>query len=137
MLRSFMLRLKLPCCLLNFHFFFQRCLFFFSKKNSTFTLYCISHLVMSCVCKQKYFSSFFMSADLSVSSPCGITLWHPYTQLAFRINNFSLKTIRPRDMLLLLKDTFSIKDDKSFTACRCVCLSVPQSCYKRGIPPKV
>ena len=42
---------------------------------------------------------FFMSADI-MASLCGV-----------RVNNFS-KSTRPRDMILLLKDTLSIEDDK-------------------------
>ena len=33
------------------------------------------------------------------------------------VNDFS-KTARPRDMLLILKDTLSIEDEKLFKACR-------------------
>ena len=58
------------------------------------------------------------SADI-MASLCGV-----------RVNNFSSKTTRPRDMLLILKDTLSIEDEKLFKACRSVCLSVPQSHYK-------
>ena len=41
------------------------------------------------------------SADI-MASLCGV-----------RMNNFSSKTTRPRDMLYFLKDTLSIEDDKS------------------------
>ena len=50
------------------------------------------------------------------------------------MNNFSSKSTRPTDMLLLLKDTLSIEDDKLFKACRSVCLSVHQNHMKRGPP---
>ena len=33
-----------------------------------------------------------------------------------------LQTTRPRDMLIFLKDTLTIKDEKLFKACRSVCL---------------
>ena len=55
------------------------------------------------------------SADI-MASLCGI-----------RVNNFSSKTTRPRDMQSHLKDTLSIKDEKLFKACRSVGSSVPQS----------
>ena len=47
-----------------------------------------------------------MSADLS--SPCGARV-----RIHVHMNIFSDETIRPRDMLLILKDSLSIKDDKS------------------------
>ena len=41
-----------------------------------------------------------------------------------RVNNFSSKTTRPRDVLFFLKDTLSIEDEKLFKACKSVCSSV-------------
>ena len=52
------------------------------------------------------------SADI-MASLCGV-----------RVNNFSSKTARPRDMLFFLKDNLSIEDEKLFKACRSVRLSV-------------
>ena len=52
------------------------------------------------------------SADI-MSSLCGV-----------RVNNFSSKTTRPRDVLFFLKDTLSIEDEKLFKACKSVCSSV-------------
>ena len=46
-----------------------------------------------------------------------------------RVKDFS-KTTRPRDMLLILKGTLTIEDEKLFKACRSVRSSVPQSHYK-------
>ena len=54
------------------------------------------------------------SADI-MSSLCGVGV---------RVNNFFSKTTRPRDMLVFLKDTLSIEDEKLFKACKSVCSSV-------------
>ena len=54
------------------------------------------------------------SADI-MSSLCGVGV---------RVNIFSSKTTRPRDMLFFLKDTLSIEDEKLFKACKSVCSSV-------------
>ena len=54
------------------------------------------------------------SADI-MSSLCGVGV---------RVNNFSSKTTRPRDVLFFLKDTLSIEDEKLFKACKSVCSSV-------------
>ena len=43
-----------------------------------------------------------------------------YSAVSVGVNNFSKRT-RPRDILLLLKDTLSIEDDKLSKACRSVC----------------
>ena len=67
----------------------------------------------------------FMSADLL----CHLSAVSAYASC---MNNFSSKSTRPSDMLLLLKDTLSIEDDKVFKACRSVCLQVPQSHQKQG-----
>ena len=56
-------------------------------------------------------TSFFMS------SLCGVGVH-------VRVNNFSSKTTRPRDVLFFLKDTLSIEDEKLFKACKSVCSSV-------------
>ena len=56
------------------------------------------------------------SADI-ISSLCGVGI-------RVRVNNFFSKTTRPRDMLLFLKDTLSIEDEKLFKACKSVCSSV-------------
>ena len=44
--------------------------------------------------------------------------------LCIRVNNFSSKTTRPRDMLFFYKDTLTIVDEKLFEARKSVCLSV-------------
>ena len=44
--------------------------------------------------------------------------------MSSRVNIFSSKTTRPRDMLFFLKDTLSIEDEKLFKACKSVCSSV-------------
>ena len=54
---------------------------------------------------------------LVMSSLCGVGI-------RVRVNNFSSKTTRPRDMLFFLKDTLSIEDEKLFKACKSVCSSV-------------
>ena len=56
------------------------------------------------------------SADI-MSSLCGVGV-------RARVNNFSSKTTRPRDVLFFLKDTLSIEDEKLFKACKSVCSSV-------------
>ena len=61
------------------------------------------------------------SADI-LASLCGVCV-------RVRVIDFS-KTTRPRDMLLILKDTLSIEDENLFKACRSVRSSVPQSHYK-------
>ena len=48
------------------------------------------------------------SADI-MSSLCGVGV-------RVRMNNFSSKTTRPKDMLFFLKDTLSIEDEKLFKA---------------------
>ena len=58
------------------------------------------------------------SADI-MSSLCGVGV-----RVRFRVNNFSSKTTRPRDVLFFLKDTLSIEDEKLFKACKSVCWSV-------------
>ena len=60
-----------------------------------------------------------------MASLCGVSVG-----IRVCMNNFS-KSTRARDILLLLKDTLSVKDNKSFKACKSVCSSVPQSCHKR------
>ena len=50
------------------------------------------------------------------------------------VSNIS-KITRPRDMLLLLKDTSSIEDDKVFKAYRCVCLF--SIAVRREVPPPI
>ena len=52
-----------------------------------------------------------------MSSLCGV-------RVRVRVNNFSSKTTRPRDVLFFLKDTLSIEDEKLFKACKSVCSSV-------------
>ena len=66
------------------------------------------------------------SADI-MSSLCGVGV---------RVNNFSSKTTRPRDVLFFLKDTLSIEDEKLFKACKSVCSSVFKRHYKGGTPTK-
>ena len=56
------------------------------------------------------------SADI-MSSLCGVGV-------RVRVNNFSSKTTRPRDVLFFLKDTLSIEDENLFKACKSVCSSV-------------
>ena len=52
-----------------------------------------------------------------MSSLCGVGV-------RVRVNNFSSKTTRPRDVLFFLKDTLSIEDEKLFKACKSVRSSV-------------
>ena len=47
---------------------------------------------------------------------CCVRMW---------MNNFSSQTTRARDIVLLLKDTLSIEDDKLLKECRSVCLQEP------------
>ena len=54
-----------------------------------------------------------------MSSLCGVGV-----RVRVRVNNFSSKTTRPRDVLFFLKDTLSIEDEKLFKACKPVCSSV-------------
>ena len=54
-----------------------------------------------------------------MSSLCGVGVG-----VRVRVNNFSSKTTRPRDVLFFLKDTLSIEDEKLFKACKSVCSSV-------------
>ena len=54
-----------------------------------------------------------------MSSLCGVGV-----RVHVRVNNFSSKTTRPRDVLFFLKDTLSIEDEKLFKACKSVCSSV-------------
>ena len=49
---------------------------------------------------------------------------HMGVRVRVRVNNFSSKTTRPRDVLFFLKDTLSIEDEKLFKACKSVCSSV-------------
>ena len=58
------------------------------------------------------------SADI-MSSLCGVGV-----RVRVRVNNFSSKTTRPRDVLFFLKDTLSVEDEKLFKACKSVCSSV-------------
>ena len=58
------------------------------------------------------------SADI-MSSLCGVGV-----RARVRVNNFSSKTTRPRDMLFFLKDTLSIEDEKLFKAYKSVFSSV-------------
>ena len=59
-----------------------------------------------------------------------MTQWGPHTRKQL------LQSKRPRDMLLLLKDTLSIEDDHLFKACRSVYSSVPQLLEARYPHPK-
>ena len=79
------------------------------------------HLVLLCqlICQ---------SADL-MASLCSI-----FVRIGVHVNNFSSKSIRPRDMLLPLKDTLFIKDEKLFKACRSVHSSVSQSHLQERYP---
>ena len=72
------------------------------------------------------------SADI-MSSLCGMGV---RARVRVRVNNFSSKTTRPRDVLFFLKDTLSIEDEKSFKACKSVCSSVCKRHYKGGTPTK-
>ena len=54
-----------------------------------------------------------ISNAIFMSSLCGVGV-------RVRVNNFSSKTTRPRDMLFFLKDTLSIKDEKLFKAFVCL-----------------
>ena len=54
-----------------------------------------------------------------MSSLCGVGVG-----VRVRVNNFSSKTTRPRDVLFFLKDTLSIEDEKLFKACKSVRSSV-------------
>ena len=69
------------------------------------------------------------SADI-MSSLCGMGV-----RDRVRVNNFSSKTTRPRDLLFFLKDTLSIEDEKLFKACKSVFLlrkiplPYPHYCY--------
>ena len=56
-------------------------------------------------------------SHIFMSSLCGVGV-------RVRVNNFSSKTTRPRDVLFFLKDTLSIEDEKLFKACKSVCSSV-------------
>ena len=56
-----------------------------------------------------------------MSSLCGVGV---RVCVRVRVNNFSSKTTRPRDVLFFLKDTLSIEDEKLFKACKSVCSSV-------------
>ena len=58
-------------------------------------------------------------SSLFMSSLCGVGV-----RARVRVNNFSSKTTRPRDVLFFLKDTLSIEDEKLFKACKSVCSSV-------------
>ena len=60
------------------------------------------------------------SADI-MSSLCGVGV---RARVRVRVNNFSSKTTRPRDVLFFFKDTLSIEDEKLFKACKSVCSSV-------------
>ena len=60
------------------------------------------------------------SADI-MSSLCGVGV---RVCVRVRVNIFSSKTTRPRDMLFFLKDTLSIEAEKLFKACKSVCSSV-------------
>ena len=59
------------------------------------------------------------SFTVFMSSLCGVGV-----RVRVRVNNFSSKTTRPRDVLFFLKDTLSIEDEKLFKACKSVCSSV-------------
>ena len=54
-----------------------------------------------------------------MSSLCGVGV---RARVRVRVNNFSSKTTRPRDVLFFLKDTLSIEDEKLFKACKSVFL---------------
>ena len=71
------------------------------------------------------------SADLSVSLHFGITL--PCLRICVHMNNFSSNSTRPKDMLLLLKDSLSMENDKSDLA---VCLN-PRAVRSEIPPPKI
>ena len=58
-------------------------------------------------------------SSVFMSSLCGVGV-----RVRVRVNNFSSKTTRPRDVLFFLKDTLSIEDEKLFKACKSVCSSV-------------
>ena len=87
--------------------------------------------VRFCICSLKLYTEkrrkFFMSADL--------TLWHHSTaSVSAYMNNLFYKNTRPRDMLILLKDTLSNEDEKLFKTSRSVCSSCPQNHYKWCTP---
>ena len=96
--------------------------FYFRKLVKNGYLVCISKTVrISAFCWNNLFSYFLcqltcQSADI-MSSLCGVGV-------RVRVNNFSSKTTRPRDVLFFLKDTLSIEDEKLFKACKSVCSSV-------------
>ena len=61
----------------------------------------------------------YKKIPIFMSSLCGVGV-----RVRVRVNNFSSKTTRPRDVLFFLKDTLSIEDEKLFKACKSVCSSV-------------
>ena len=79
--------------------------------NLLFTLNAVSFFLCQLTCQ---------SADI-MSSLCGVGV---RARIRVRVNNFSSKTTRPRDVLFFLKDTLSIEDEKLFKACKSVCSSV-------------
>ena len=77
------------------------------KTTQYIYMYILEHFLCQLTCQ---------SADI-MSSLCGVGV-------RVRVNNFSSKTTRPRDVLFFLKDTLSIEDEKLFKACKSVCSSV-------------
>ena len=69
--------------------------------------------------KQLKIYIFCKICHIFMSSLCGVGV-----RVRVRVNNFSSKTTRPRDVLFFLKDTLSIEDEKLFKACKSVCSSV-------------
>ena len=84
---------------------------FFTMMNSSAVNDIFGFIIPSFLCQLTC-----QSADI-MSSLCGVGV-------RVRVNNFSSKTTRPRDVLFFLKDTLSIEDEKLFKACKSVCSSV-------------
>ena len=63
----------------------------------------------------------FSGLDVSDRFLCQLDIMSSLCGIGVRVNNFSSKTTRPRDML---RHTLSIEDEKLFKACKSVCSSV-------------
>ena len=85
---------------------------------------CSGESKISCVQAKGRFILYLVHKLVAMISRHTIVFMSSHCGVGVRVNNFSSKTTRPRDMLFFLKDTLSIEDENLFKACKSVCLFV-------------
>ena len=90
--------------------------------------YCFFLLFVLSGQSTSYPFDFSLAMHFFMSSLCGVGV-------RVRVNNFSSKTTRPRDMLFFLKDTLSIEDEKLFKQIMQISVRLFARDITREVPP--